>query len=180
MGEDMEVTLHELTLHERCRKIEMLVMDVDGVLTDGAIIYSDRGEELKAFHVRDGSGLKLWLKAGKKAALLTGRKSPVVERRAKELGIGALIQGADDKGKAFANLLATHGLREEQAAYVGDDWPDLPVLRRCGLACTVADACAEAKQLAHYVTIALGGRGAVREIIEVMLRVQGRWEEVIR
>jgi 3-deoxy-D-manno-octulosonate 8-phosphate phosphatase (KDO 8-P phosphatase) len=167
-----------MTLHERCGNIEMLVMDVDGVLTDGSIVYSDRGEEIKAFHVRDGSGLKLWLALGKKAAILTGRKSAVVERRASELGIRAVRQGAEDKLAAFTELLAEYSLRENQAAYVGDDLPDVPVLRRCGLALTVEDACPEARDQAHYVTRASGGHGAVREVIELVLRAQGRWQEV--
>ncbi len=166
-----------MTLHERCRMIEMLVMDVDGVLTDGSIVYTDRGEEIKAFHVRDGSGLKLWMGLGKKTAILTGRKSAVVERRASELGIGAVIQGAEDKRTAFVELLTEHKLRENQAAYIGDDLPDVPVLRRCGLALTVADACPEARNQSHYVTRTPGGRGAVREIIELVLRAQGRWQE---
>jgi 3-deoxy-D-manno-octulosonate 8-phosphate phosphatase (KDO 8-P phosphatase) len=166
-----------MTLHERCQNIEMLVMDVDGVLTDGAIVYTDRGEEIKAFHVRDGSGLKLWMALGKKAAILTGRKSVVVERRALELGIRSVIQGASDKLMVFDGILTEQNLRESQAAYVGDDLPDLPVLRRCGLALTVVDACPEARDQAHYVTRATGGHGAVREIIELILRAQGRWQE---
>ncbi len=166
-----------MTLHERCQNIEMLVMDVDGVLTDGAIVYTDRGEEIKAFHVRDGSGLKLWMALGKKAAILTGRKSVVVERRALELGIRSVIQGASDKLMAFDGILTEHNIGESQAAYVGDDLPDVPVLRRCGLALTVVDACPEARDQAHYVTRATGGHGAVREIIELILRAQGRWQE---
>ncbi len=166
-------------LSERCRCIELLVLDVDGVLTDGRIVYSDQGEEIKAFHVRDGSGLKLWLKHGKRAALLTGRKSAIVQRRAQELGITAIVQGADDKLAAFEVLLRDHGLTATQAAYLGDDLPDVPVMRRSGLAVAVADACAEAKAEAHYVTQAAGGRGAVRELIEWILAKQGRWREIV-
>ena len=168
-----------MLLHERCRKIEMLVVDVDGVLTDGSIIYTDQGAEHKAFHVRDGSGLKIWLACGKKASLLTGRSSSIVIRRAAELGLTAVVQGAGDKLKAFRELLAEHKLSAEQAAYVGDDVPDVPVLRSCGLAVAVADACQEARDLAHYVTQLPGGRGAVRETIELLLRSQGRWQEAI-
>src|SRR5579862_9573410 len=128
-----------MSLAERCRKIEMLVMDVDGVLTDGSIVYADQGVaeqgvEMKTFHVRDGSGVKLWLNVSKQAALLTGRRSAVVVRRAAELGLATVVQGADDKLAAFTKILADHGLQEDQAAYVGDDLPDLPVLGRCGLA----------------------------------------------
>src|SRR5271165_2240318 len=113
-----------MDLYERCRKIEMLVMDVDGVLTDGGIIYSDRGEEIKAFHVRDGSGIKMWLSLGKKAAIITGRSSPTVQRRGKELGLTAVVQGADDKRVAFLKMTQDNNLTEEQVAYIGDDWPD--------------------------------------------------------
>ena len=168
-----------MTLDDRCLKIEMLVLDVDGVLTDGRIVYADRGEEIKAFHVRDGSGLKLWLALGKAAGIITGRKSPIVARRAADLGITAVVQGADAKLPAFKKMLDARNLQAEQVAYVGDDLPDLPVLRYCGLAVAVADACAEARAAAHYVTVAPGGRGAVRETIELVLRSQGRWQEAI-
>jgi 3-deoxy-D-manno-octulosonate 8-phosphate phosphatase (KDO 8-P phosphatase) len=159
------------------------VLDVDGVLTDGGIVYGTTapGEgftevvEWKQFHVRDGSGLVAWRQAGKRSALLTGRTSRVVEVRAAELGIGAVIQGAADKAAAFAGLLASQGLRPEQVAFVGDDAADVPVLGRCGLAVAVADACPEALRAAHYVTRRPGGRGAVREVIERILRCQGRW-----
>lgn len=170
--------MNDLSLAQRCAAIELLVMDVDGVLTDGRIVYSDRGEELKAFHVRDGSGIKLWLKQGKRAALLTGRKSPIVARRAAELGISAVVQGADDKLPAFEALLRDQGVTVARTAYVGDDLPDVPALLRSGLAAAVADACAEARAAAHYVTQATGGQGAVREVIELVMRHQGRWQEI--
>jgi 3-deoxy-D-manno-octulosonate 8-phosphate phosphatase (KDO 8-P phosphatase) len=166
-------------LDQRCAPIELLVLDVDGVLTDGRIVYSDRGEELKAFHVRDGSGLKFWLKRGKRAALITGRASPVVSRRARELGLTAVVQGAEDKRIAYEQLLHEQGIETRQVCCVGDDLPDVPLLRRSGLAIAVADACAEAKAAAHHVTAAAGGQGAVREVIELVLRSQGRWHEVL-
>jgi 3-deoxy-D-manno-octulosonate 8-phosphate phosphatase (KDO 8-P phosphatase) len=159
-------------LQERCRGVELLVMDVDGVLTDGRIVYTDAGEELKAFHVRDGAAIKRWLQLGKQAAFLSGRASPIVERRGRELGIGTIIQGADNKLPAFGRLLETCRVSAEQTAYIGDDWPDVPVLKRCGLAAAVADACAEACAAAHYVTQTPGGQGAVRELIELLLRHQ--------
>jgi 3-deoxy-D-manno-octulosonate 8-phosphate phosphatase (KDO 8-P phosphatase) len=168
-----------LSLHERCCRIEMLLVDVDGVLTDGAIVYGNSGEELKTFHVRDGSALKIWTMLGKRAGLLSGRKSAVVERRAAELGLATVIQGAADKLEPFERIVKEQRLRPAEVCYVGDDLPDLPVLRRCGLAAAVADACQEAKDLAHYVTVAAGGRGAVREVVELVLRAQGRWQEVI-
>jgi len=167
------------SLHERCAAIEMLVLDVDGVLTDGRIVYSDGGEEIKAFHVRDGSGLKFWQQLGKRTGIITGRNSRIVERRARELGVTAVVQGAEDKRAAFDRMLHEHGLERRQVCTMGDDLPDVPVLRRSGLAVVVADACSEAKAAAHHVTQAEGGRGAVREVIELVLRVQGRWHEVL-
>jgi 3-deoxy-D-manno-octulosonate 8-phosphate phosphatase (KDO 8-P phosphatase) len=166
-------------LVQRCARIEMLVLDVDGVLSDGRIVYTDAGAELKAFHVRDGSGLKLWAMSGKKAGIITGRRSAIVERRAKELDIAQVIQGADDKKAALAEMLRSLGVSAEAACAVGDDIVDVPVLRACGLAVAVADACAEAKEDADYVTQARGGRGAVREVIELILRAQGRWQEIV-
>jgi YrbI family 3-deoxy-D-manno-octulosonate 8-phosphate phosphatase len=166
-----------LTLQDRCTRIELLVVDVDGVLTDGSIIYSDNGVELKVFHVRDGSGLKLWQQAGKKSAIISGRSANMVAVRAAEVGIGQVVQGAADKLPAFQGLL--QGLTPEQVCYVGDDVPDLPVLHRCGLAVAVADACPEVIAAAHYVTRAPGGRGAVRETIEFILSAQGLWQKLL-
>lgn len=168
-----------MTLIERCARIEMLVLDVDGVLTDGAIVYTDAGAEVKAFHVRDGSGLKLWARLGKKAAIVTGRRSPIVERRAKELDIAFLTQGADDKRTALGALLTAAAVTSDAVCAIGDDIVDLGVLRSAGLAVAVADACAEAKEDAHYVTQAPGGRGAVREVIELILRAQGQWQAIV-
>lgn len=166
-------------LRDRCAPIELLVLDVDGVLTDGQIIYDDRGVEQKAFHVRDGSGLKIWQLAGKRAAIVTGRSSRVVEIRAAELGIQPVWQGAADKLAAYRQILASGPWRPEQACCIGDDIPDLPLLGSCGLAVAVADACPEARAAAHYVTRAAGGRGAVREAIELILQCQGRWQAIV-
>jgi len=168
------------SLSERCARIEMLVLDVDGVLTDGRIVYTDAGEELKAFHVRDGSGLKLWTSLGKHAGIITGRRSAIVERRAKELGIAHVIQGADDKKAALAQMLRTVGIAADACGAIGDDIVDVPVLRTCGLAIAVADACPEAKEDANYVTDAKGGCGAVREAIELILRAQGHWQAIVQ
>src|SRR6516225_1279178 len=139
------------TLHERCAAIELLVADVDGVLTDGGIVYGSDGIELKQFHVRDGSGLKCWEQAGKRAAFLTGRRSAVVERRGLELGVAFVIQGAVEKLPALRRLLGETGLTPEQVCYIGDDLADLPSLRTCGLAVAVADACVEVRAEAHYI-----------------------------
>ncbi len=157
----------------------MLVLDVDGVLTDGGIVYTDRGEEIKTFHVRDGSGIRLWTTLGKKAGIITGRRSAIVERRAAELGIAFLTQGAEDKKGALLEMLAAANLTPERVAAIGDDLADVPMLRACGLAVAVADGCAEAKEDADYVTTARGGRGAVREVIELILRAQGAWQEIV-
>jgi 3-deoxy-D-manno-octulosonate 8-phosphate phosphatase (KDO 8-P phosphatase) len=167
------------TLAHRCAAIELLVLDVDGVLTDGSIVYTDQGSELKAFHVRDGSGIKLWRQAGKRAALISGRSSRIVATRAAELDIRPVLQGIANKLEAYGELLSQTGLRPEQTCSVGDDVPDLPVLRRCGLAVAVADACVDVRARAHYVTRAVGGKGAVRETIELILRSQGRWQSLV-
>ena len=160
-------------------KIRFLVCDVDGVLTDGRIILDSSGVETKAFHVRDGSGLKYWLRAGHRAALLSGRASPVVDRRAAELGITLVEQGAKDKLPAFERLLKAAGCAADETAFVGDDLPDLPVLRRAGFGVAVADAVAELRSAAAYTTQARGGRGAVREVVELLLKAQGKWAAVL-
>jgi 3-deoxy-D-manno-octulosonate 8-phosphate phosphatase (KDO 8-P phosphatase) len=164
---------------ERASRIQILVLDVDGVLTDGRITYTANGMEVKSFHVRDGSGLVFWQRLGGRVAIISGRASPAVDVRAAELGVTLVRQGADDKKCAFRAVLEATGLRPEQACCVGDDLPDLPLLRACGLAVAVADACPEVRAVAHYVTRAAGGRGAVREVVEVVLRAQGRWESVV-
>jgi YrbI family 3-deoxy-D-manno-octulosonate 8-phosphate phosphatase len=167
------------SLADRCARIDLLVLDVDGVLTDGGIIYADDGTELKKFHVRDGSGLKIWQYLGKRSAIITGRTSQVVTVRAAELGIEPVYQGAPEKMTAYRELLARGGWQPDQVCFLGDDVPDLPLLLHCGLAVAVADACPEVRAAAHYVTRAGGGRGAVRETIELILRCQGTWQQVV-
>jgi 3-deoxy-D-manno-octulosonate 8-phosphate phosphatase (KDO 8-P phosphatase) len=162
----------------RAANIDLLLLDVDGVLTDGSILYGAE-EELKRFHVRDGSGLKFWRESGKRAAILSGRSSAAVVRRAAELGISPVIQGRSEKLPAFQELLASTGLSPDRVCAVGDDLPDLPVLRRRGVAIAVADACAELKAVADYVTTAPGGRGAVREAIGWLMKLQGTWDAVV-
>lgn len=169
---------HPDELAARAAAIELLLLDVDGVLTDGSVLYADDGTELKRFHVRDGSGLKLWRAAGKRAAIVSGRRSVAVDRRAAELGIAPVIQGCDDKLAGLASVLSQTGIAPERVCAIGDDLPDVPLFRRCGLAISVADACAEARAAAHFVTAAEGGRGAVREAIEWLLRAAGRWDEL--
>jgi 3-deoxy-D-manno-octulosonate 8-phosphate phosphatase (KDO 8-P phosphatase) len=166
-------------LAARCGPIELLLVDVDGVLTDGVIAIDDHGVETKRFHVRDGTALNLWRKAGKRSAILSGRRSAAVDRRADELGIDAVIQGAAEKGPPFRALLAEFGLDARQVCYVGDDLADLGVLGGVGLAACPADAAAEVKAVVHLVADAPGGRGAVREVVEVILKHQGAWDALI-
>jgi 3-deoxy-D-manno-octulosonate 8-phosphate phosphatase (KDO 8-P phosphatase) len=166
-------------LAERCGPIELLLCDVDGVLTDGTIIVDDRGIETKNFYVRDGSALAMWRRAGKKAAILSGRWARAVEHRASELGIPWVLQGNLDKIQSFRKLLAALKLEPRQVCYVGDDLLDLPVLRAAGLAACPADAVAEVRAVAQLVTEAPGGRGAVREVVETVLRNQGGWNDLV-
>jgi 3-deoxy-D-manno-octulosonate 8-phosphate phosphatase (KDO 8-P phosphatase) len=172
----------ELPQKERAARvaaIELLVLDVDGVLTDGSVVYAEDLWEIKAFHVRDGSAIKWWRQAGKRVALISGRSSAAVARRAAELGIDHLVQGADAKLPALRTILTATGCRPDQACAVGDDLPDLPLLRNVGLAAAVADAADEVKQAAHFVTRGAGGHGAVREVIELLLKEQGLWQRMV-
>jgi 3-deoxy-D-manno-octulosonate 8-phosphate phosphatase (KDO 8-P phosphatase) len=162
-------------LAARCAGIELLAVDVDGVLTDGVIVLDDHGVESKHFHVRDGLGYSLWHKAGKRSAILSGRRAEVVDRRAAELKISHVAQGLAEKSEAFTNLLDHYGLKRSQVCFVGDDLVDLPVLRAVGLAACPADAVAEVRESVHLVTSARGGGGAVREVIEIILKAQGLW-----
>jgi 3-deoxy-D-manno-octulosonate 8-phosphate phosphatase (KDO 8-P phosphatase) len=166
-------------LAARCGPIEVLVVDVDGVMTDGVIAIDDRGVETKHFFVRDGSGIHLWRRAGKRAAILSGRWAPVVERRAAELGMAPVIQGTPQKLKPFQALLRDLDVTGHQVCYVGDDLPDLPVLKLVGLAACPADAVPEVRQAAHFVAQMPGGRGALREVIETILKHQGVWEPLL-
>lgn len=158
--------------------IRLLLLDVDGVLTDGRIVYGSDGLELKAFDVKDGHGLKLLQRAGIAVGIITGRKSDVVERRAAELEVAYLYQGAKDKLVPYAEILRLSGLNDAQVAYMGDDLIDLPILRRVGFSASVSDAHDEVKSRVDYVTVRPGGRGAVREVCDHLLRGSGRWDEV--
>ena len=154
---------------ERARRIRLLVLDVDGVLTDGRLYLSPTGEELKVFHVRDGSGLVAVQRAGITVAIISGRDSAAVSRRAAELGIRHVRQGVVDKGAELDRLLTELGVEPVETACVGDDTPDLPMLRRVGLAVGVADAHPALLEAAHWITRAPGGRGAVREVCDLLL-----------
>jgi 3-deoxy-D-manno-octulosonate 8-phosphate phosphatase (KDO 8-P phosphatase) len=156
-----------------------VILDVDGVLTDGRILLDDRGRELKAFHVRDGYGIALLLGAGIRVAFLSQRRSAAVARRGRELGLSAVVQGARNKLVAARRLARRWRLELEEIAFIGDDLPDLPLLDAAGLAVTVADAAAGLARHVHWVTRAAGGAGAVREVAELVLRAQGRWASAV-
>jgi len=166
-------------LRDRASEIELLLLDVDGVLTDGRVMYTAAGDEIKRFHVRDGSGLKIWRDLGLRAAVISGRSSPAVARRMAELDVAPVLQGRDDKAAAFYELLAATGLTADKICTVGDDLPDLPIMLRCGLCVAVADACAEVRAAAVHTTVEPGGRGAVRETIEWLLKLRGQWTAAV-
>jgi 3-deoxy-D-manno-octulosonate 8-phosphate phosphatase (KDO 8-P phosphatase) len=157
------------SFHPALRRIQLLVLDVDGVLTDGRLFYGAKGEALKAFHVRDGHGIKQVSAAGITVAIISGRKSPAVAKRARELGIRHVMQGASDKLAALTRLLKARKVALEHCACVGDDTPDAPILQVAGLAIAVADAHADALAAAHLVTSRPGGHGAVREVCDWLL-----------
>ena len=171
----------QTALQEKARQIRMIILDVDGVLTDGRLIYDNEGEEYKAFNSRDGHGIRMLLEAGIQPALLTGRKSTLVLHRAENLGISPdlIYQGYRDKRPAFAELCEKTGIKPEEIAYVGDDVIDLPVMTKVGLAIAVQDAHWFVKQHADWVTETPGGRGAVREVGEFLLDAQGKLQDML-
>lgn len=171
--------LSDAELAERAARLEWLLFDVDGVFTDGRLYYTAEGEHLKRFHVRDGFAVALARRAGLELGLLSGRASGALKRRADELGLDAVLLGHDDKLPAFEGLLAEHGLAAAQVAYVGDDLLDLPVLRRAGLSFAPADADPEVRRRVHRVLASAGGMGAVREMVETVLKARGDWERVV-
>jgi 3-deoxy-D-manno-octulosonate 8-phosphate phosphatase (KDO 8-P phosphatase) len=162
-------------IEERARKIVALICDVDGVLTDGRVTYLADGTEFKSFSMRDGLGLQLMKVAECRVAFISGRASDAVVRRGEELGVDAMLLGIDDKSAAFDDLLARFEISDDQVAYVGDDLPDLPLLRRAGLSFAVADAAPEVRSAAHVVLRTNGGQGAVREACERILKAKGAW-----
>lgn len=160
--------------------IKLLLLDVDGVMTDGRIIFDDQGRELKAFDVKDGHGLKLVQRAGIKVGIITGRQSEIVTRRAAELGIDLVYQGAKEKMVPFRRILSDLELSAQEVAYVGDDLVDLPILLQVGFSATVADAVVEVRSRVDLVVDRPGGRSAVREICDYLLQHSGRWDDVTR
>lgn len=160
-------------LTERARAVRLLVLDVDGVLTDGTLYFGESAEEIKGFNIRDGHGIRMLAQAGIRSAIITGRRARAVERRAANLGIDLLIQGVDDKRAAFERLCGEAGIGPAACAAIGDDVLDLPILRRVALAASVPEAPQYVRAHVHYVTATGGGRGAVRELAELILREQG-------
>jgi len=166
-------------LLSRMRRLKLMVFDVDGVLTDGTLYFSESGAELKAFNARDGHGLKMLKESGVEVAILSARRSRAVDLRAAELGITLVEQGVRDKGKAFENLIVRARATAEVTGYMGDDWMDLPVLARCGFAASVPDAPELVRERVHHVTRAQGGRGAAREVCELIMRAQDTFDRAI-
>lgn len=163
---------------EMARGVSLIILDVDGVMTDGGIMLDNSGNEIKRFHVRDGHGIKMAQRVGITIAIITGRRSDVVEVRARELGITEVYQRCLDKVETYEKLKSKLGISENQTAYVGDDIVDIPVMKRVGLSFAVADAEPYVKEVAHMVTERGGGRGAVREVIDFILKARGDWESV--
>jgi 3-deoxy-D-manno-octulosonate 8-phosphate phosphatase (KDO 8-P phosphatase) len=170
----------KITTEQRCRQIELILSDVDGVLTDGGIYFDNQGIELKRFHIRDGMGIRLWQRAGYRFGLLTARSSHIVKVRAAELNIDLVRQGFEHKLQAAKELIAELGLKPEQVCHLGDDLTDLPVIQYVGLGVAVQDAAGDVRGVADYITDLPGGRGAVREVIEMVLKAKGRWDDLVR
>jgi 3-deoxy-D-manno-octulosonate 8-phosphate phosphatase (KDO 8-P phosphatase) len=171
--------LKDAALAERCRRLRLVLTDVDGVLTDGTVLFLPDGREAKAFHVRDGLAVALAHRAGLRTGLLSGRRSEAVEHRARELGMAMVRQGVADKAAAFREILAGEGLAPQEVAYMGDDVNDLPVIREVGLSAAPADAPLEVKAEAFMVTDSRGGHGCLREFLEAILRARGDWERLV-
>jgi 3-deoxy-D-manno-octulosonate 8-phosphate phosphatase (KDO 8-P phosphatase) len=169
-----------LTAGERASRVKLMIFDVDGVLTDGSLMFTAEGDYMKAFHSMDGHGLKLLREAGVETAIITGRRSEIVERRALDLKISHVRQGAADKAVVFAELLRATGHTADVCGYMGDDWPDLAVMMQCGFAAAPANAHPEVIARAHWVSEARGGHGAAREVCDAILRAQHRYDELLK
>ena len=165
---------------KKTQKIRLVLLDVDGVLTDGRIIYGGGAQEIKSFDVKDGQGIKFLQEGGIEVGILSSRSSMAVRRRARELGIRLVYQGVKNKGTALAAIAKGKKLAGKEIAFVGDDWADLPVFRQVGLAIAVADSIPELKRMADFITDAPGGRGAVREAAEGILKAQGKWATITK
>jgi 3-deoxy-D-manno-octulosonate 8-phosphate phosphatase (KDO 8-P phosphatase) len=163
----------------RLKSVELLLLDVDGVLTGGEIIYTDHGEQIKQFNVKDGVGIRMLKKAGIEVGIITGRSAAALRHRCENLGIDMVFNGVRDKVKVLEQIIKQNQVALTAIGFVGDDLPDLAILKRVGLAVAVADAHELIRQTAHIITTAPGGRGAVREISEMILKAQGKWEHLI-
>jgi YrbI family 3-deoxy-D-manno-octulosonate 8-phosphate phosphatase len=171
--------LGKRTSEEKAKRVRCIVLDVDGVLTEGRITLDEEGKEWKSFDVKDGQGIVLARSAGIRIAFLSGRRSDVVSRRGAELSVDRIYQGAGEKGGVMDRLFEEEDLAGDEVAYLGDDLPDLPAMKKAGLSCAVGDAVAEVRENADWIAQRPGGRGAVRELVEFVLRSQGRWKEAI-
>ena len=169
-----------MSLADACAKIELILSDVDGVMTDGGIRLLDDGRQMMVFHIRDGMGIRLWREAGKRFGIVTGRDLEAVRRRAADLHLDIVRQGVDDKLPAVDEIAADLKIARDQICYIGDDLLDLAPIRAVGLGVAVADAAEDVRHAAKYVTSVRGGQAAVREVIELILKNTGRWDEVIR
>lgn len=169
----------ETQILERAGRIKLLLMDCDGVMTDARIWLTPDGDERKAFHARDGQGISVWHRAGCQSGIISGRASSSVERRAHELKMKYVHQFAKNKIVAFEEIIADAKVSEDECCYIGDDLGDIGLMRRVGLAVAVADSAEDTKDAAHYVTTVEGGKGAVREVVELILKAQGRWDELV-
>lgn len=178
MKKSSEFRVQSSELKKKAKKIKLLILDVDGVMTDGRIILDNNGNEIKAFHVRDGHGIKMAQTAGIIIAIITGRKSEVVKRRALELGIKDVYQKALNKVAIYKKLLKKYGMKDEEVAFIGDDINDLLILKMVGFSIAVSDADTHIRNKVDYVTEMGGGQGAVRETIDIILKAQGKWEGI--
>lgn len=168
-----------LTASERARRVKLMIFDVDGVLTDGSLMFTAQGDYMKSFNSMDGHGLKLLGEAGIQTAIITGRRSDIVLARATELRVSHIHQGSTDKVATFVELMREANVTAEQCGYMGDDWPDLGVITRCGFAAAPANAHPEVIARAHWVSEARGGQGAAREVCDALLRAQNRYEALL-
>jgi 3-deoxy-D-manno-octulosonate 8-phosphate phosphatase (KDO 8-P phosphatase) len=167
------------SLHDKASKVRLMAFDIDGVMTDGRLYFSPQGDEMKSFFSRDGLGIKMLQKTGIKIAIITGRDSPIVARRAENLGIELVFQGVKDKRATMAQLLEDEGLDFALAGYMGDDVVDLGVMCACGFSATVPDCHGTVRQIADYVAQAPAGAGAVREVCELLLQARGSWDKIL-
>ncbi len=165
-------------LKDRLGKVRLLILDIDGVMTDGRIIYGDHGDELKFYDVQDGFGIAMLRRAGIPTVVISAKKSRVNQRRAKELQIAKVYQNVRDKLKPFEKVVQKMKLKHEEVCFIGDDLMDLPILSRVGFAVAVANAVEDVKEAVHYVTLKKGGRGAVREVVDLILKTQHKWAEI--